>query len=226
MTIEIPRGVAFLGGTFDPVHSGHLALAREALRALRVMRVELLPAGNPWQKTWVTPGHHRLAMLRSALEGEERISVDTTELLETGPTYTVRTLEKLRRRYGPSVPLVLLMGSDQWRNLHTWYDWERLTDYAHVAVCRRAGETPRAEPAVEAHAAPRTVAAHELVDAGAFGRVAFFDMPPHAASSTALRRVFARSAFPDAMRETDGWLPYPVARYIRENRLYVRAVRP
>ena len=91
------RRIGLLGGTFDPVHVGHLALARAAVAALRLDRVVLLPSGRPWQKPGLrTSGEHRLAMVRLAIQGDARLSVDDLELRRDGRTYTIDTLVELR----------------------------------------------------------------------------------------------------------------------------------
>ena len=215
----IPRGIGLLGGTFDPVHEGHLAIARAARDALGLARVDFLPAGRPWQKDLVSPAEARLAMLELALDKIPGFGVETVELMRLGPTYTIDTLAALRRRMGPSIPLVLILGGDQWRNLHTWRRWRELTDHADLAVCRRAGEPLSASAEVEAWAAPRMRAAGELLDAPS-GAVAFFSMAPHEASATEVRRRVRTEPFADAMRALDGWLPVAVADYIRSRGLY------
>lgn len=213
------RGIGLLGGTFDPIHNGHLALAQAALDALGLSCVEFLPAGEPWQKRLLTPSIHRLEMTRAALCGEPLMRVNDMEIRRSGPTYTVETLSALRGRLGGSYPLVLLLGGDQWRNLHTWSRWQSLLDYANIAVCARAGAAIDADQAVLEWSRNRRVEAGELT-AHDFGRIAFFSMPSHLASATAIRSAFARWPFPEAMRRIEGWLPFEVSAYIRRNALY------
>ena len=130
------RGLGILGGTFDPVHAGHLCLARAALDAVPLVRVELMPAGEPWQKSRISPGIHRLNMLRIAVEYEPQCRINTSELCRSGATYTIDTVSRLREEVGPDMPLVLILGSDQWFNLSTWREWQSLTDFVHIAYCQ------------------------------------------------------------------------------------------
>ena len=215
----IPRGIGLLGGTFDPGHEGHLALARAAKDALQLVRVDFLPAGNPWQKDLVSPAEVRLAMLELALDKMAGFRIEPLELMRLGPTYTRVTLRTLRKRLGPSIPLVLILGGDQWKNLHTWKNWQELAQYADLAVCRRGGEALEASPEVAAWAKDRMTRAEELTEAPA-GRIAFFEMAPHEASATEIRRVIRAYPFAEAMKKVDGWLPLEVAAYIRSASLY------
>lgn len=215
----IPRGIGLLGGTFDPVHAGHLAIAQSAQAAFGLVRVDFLPAGNPWQKDLVSPAEHRLAMLRLALDKMPDFRIEPMELERLGPTYSIETLRRLRRRLGPAMPLVLILGGDQWNNLHTWREWQSLTDYAHLAVCCRGGEALHAQDAVQVWAAPRMRSARTLVESSA-GGIAFFDMPAHLASATAIRCALQKAPFARAMRELEGWVHPAVANYILENGLY------
>lgn len=215
----IPRGIGLLGGTFDPVHNGHLELARAALGAFGLVRVDFLPAGAPWQKQWVTSGEHRLAMLELALDKMPDFGIETDELMRSEPTYTIDTLERLRRRVGPAMPLVLLIGGDQWRNLHTWRRWRELTDFASIGVCRRGDAPLEAAPEVVDWSRERLRPAETLNEV-ASGGIAFFGMQPHEASATAVRRAVGAQPFAVAMRRLDGWLPLAVAGYIRARGLY------
>lgn len=215
----VRQGIGLLGGTFDPVHNGHLAAARAALETFNLGCVEFVPARAPWQKAFVTPARIRLEMLKLALEDEPDFRVNELELLRSGPTYTIDTLEAIRSRLGPGYPLVLILGGDQWLNFHTWRSWQRLADYANIAVCERAGEPIRANPSIESWAAARRVEAKELTR-HASGAIAFFSMPSHKASATAIRSMLGTQPFPDAMRRVGDWLPFPVAAYIAAHGLY------
>lgn len=213
------KGIGLLGGTFDPVHAGHLALAAAAAYACRLACVEFVPAGAPWQKGFVTAAHHRLQMLRMAIKDKPGFRINELELLRSGPTYTIDTLAEMRARLGPSYPLVLILGGDQWQNLHTWKNWEKLSDYADIAVASRGGVEAEGSAKVEAWAKPRLVAAAELTGYPS-GRIAHFSMMPHRASSTVVRRLIGNLPFAEAARRLDGWLDADVSAYIFAKSLY------
>ena len=129
-----------MGGTFDPVHYGHLRLALDAAEALKLDEVRWVPSG--------APGHRdaphaatvdRLAMLQMALADEPRFSLDPAECDATAPTYTVHMLQRLRRELGSARPLVMIIGMDSFVSLATWREWEALFDLAHFAVAERPG---------------------------------------------------------------------------------------
>lgn len=132
--------IGILGGTFDPVHCAHLALARAALERLGLAKVRWIPAGLPPHRA---PPHaaaeDRLAMVRLAIAGEPRFQLDDSEAKSALPSYTVETLERLRRLYGPDRPLVLLMGADAFYGLPKWHRWEDILRLAHIAVATRPG---------------------------------------------------------------------------------------
>ncbi len=138
------RRIGLLGGSFDPVHVAHLALGQAAITALKLDQLVLIPAGHAWQKGGnQADGRHRLAMLRLAIASlpasteASHWKIDEQEVNRNGPSYTIDTLKALREHYGPDDALILVLGSDQFRNLDTWHDWQHLLDYAHLAVTQR-----------------------------------------------------------------------------------------
>ena len=133
------RQVALLGGSFDPVHLGHMALAQSALAQLPVDELWWIPTGQPWQKSRVlTPAEHRVAMIRLAIGRDTRQRVETCEIEREGPTYTIDTLETLTRRH-PAVVWHWLMGWDQFLNLPTWRRWREVAARVRLAVVQRPG---------------------------------------------------------------------------------------
>jgi nicotinate-nucleotide adenylyltransferase len=135
------RPVGLFGGTFDPIHFGHLRAAFELTELLDLDRVLFIPAADPPHRGRpLAHAQARLAMVQAAVEDEESFHVDDREMRRPGPSYTVLTLEELRREHGDT-PLVLLLGMDAFLGLPTWHRWQELLELAHVAVAHRPGAT-------------------------------------------------------------------------------------
>ena len=129
-----------LGGTFDPVHAAHLAMARAARKALRLDRVLLVPARlSPFKSRPPAPARHRLAMLKLAVGKTPWLEVATLELRRPAPSYTVDTLKALRRRFPGGTEFILLMGADSAITMHKWFKHKELTKLSTAAVFRRPG---------------------------------------------------------------------------------------
>lgn len=163
----MPRRVGLLGGTFDPIHNGHLALARRFADLLSLTELVLLPAGQPYQKTGVSAAPHRLAMTRAAAASLElpgvTVTVATDEIDHEGPTYTVETLARWRAREGEDASLALLIGADQLLRLDTWRDWRKLFDFAHICAATRPGfDLSSLSPALAQELGPRRADANTL----------------------------------------------------------------
>lgn len=132
--------IGIFGGTFDPVHYGHLRLAEELADALNLAEVRFIPAGQPPHRTVPrTPADHRLEMARLAIAGNPRFKLDEREVRQARASYTVDTLTALREELGPQQPLWLLMGADAFLGLPTWKEWTHLFELAHIAVAHRPG---------------------------------------------------------------------------------------
>ena len=191
-----PAPIGLLGGSFDPIHIGHLQLARDALAQLALSQVRFLPAGQPWQKGEITAAAHRAHMVELALRDLDNavpspFVLDMHEIERAGPTFTIDTLRELRATQDAVRPLVLIMGSDQFEQLDTWRDWTRLLYYAHLAVARRADAVLTPNYALQeffnAHwARPAAVRSAPC------GRIVEFAMTPVDASATEIRALLAQ----------------------------------
>lgn len=205
--------LVFYGGTFDPIHDGHLAVARAARDALDA-QVRLMPAADPPHRA--APGadaQQRAHMLDLAVHGEDGLVVDRRELRREGRSYTVETLREARAEFGPERPLALLVGADSFLDLPKWREWQALFALAHFVVAERPG-SPLDGARIEAVAPGR-----ETVDATALrrtpaGRVYRLKQPLHAESASQVREFIAQG------RPWDGFVPAAVAAYIRECGLY------
>lgn len=135
------RCIALLGGSFDPVHNGHVALGSYFSKLLFPDELRILPAGNPWQKNGLrASADDRIEMLRRAFAGRTApVNIDSREILRQGATYTIDTLRELRAELGPDVSIAFLIGADQLQKLNTWKEWHSLFDYAHICAASRPG---------------------------------------------------------------------------------------
>jgi nicotinate-nucleotide adenylyltransferase len=216
MMSDGPLGI--IGGTFDPVHFGHLRLAEEAAETLGLGGVIWLPAGQPPHRQ--APGTdpaHRLAMVRLAIAGRPGFSVDSGEIETAAPSYTVNTLQRLRGQFGEQRPLVLLLGSDAFAGLADWHRWRELFGLAHIAVATRPGfalATADLPPVLVEELRRRSVDGPAALGRRPAGGILDFAMTPLAISATALRRRLSAGGSARYL------LPDGVLDYIRRNHLY------
>ncbi|MGL4409702.1 MAG: nicotinate-nucleotide adenylyltransferase [Zoogloea sp.] len=212
------RPLGVLGGTFDPIHYAHLRLAEEACERLSLAGVRLIPAGAPPHRSAPrsTP-QQRLDMVTLAARSRAGFDVDASEVMASGPSYTVLTLARLRAEVGPHRPLVLLLGADAFLGLATWHEWRRLFDLAHIAVATRPNYILEADQMAAELAAEfrqrRAIMASVLANRPA-GNVITFGITPLDISSTAIRAQLKSGASPRFL------LPDPVLDYIGNHHLY------
>ncbi len=199
-----PRRVGVLGGTFDPVHNGHLSIANALRTALDLERVVWVPAGRPPHKTGqiVSGDRDRLAMLELALAGSAVDQIDTIDIERSGPSYTADTLEILAQRFAPA-GLFFLMGEDSLRDLPTWHDPERLLRAAELAVAARPGVD------VDLESVARQVPTVR-------GRVHLVPTEEIAISSSGIRRRVREN------QSIHGLVPAAVEAYIQDHGLYTQ----
>lgn len=214
----MPAPLGLFGGTFDPIHFGHLRLAEEAIAHLGLGGVRWIPAGNPPHRgvPQVTAGQRLEMVLRSTADNP-RFSVDAAEVEAAAPSYTVHTLERLRRELGDQRPLVLLVGADAFAGLADWHRWRELFALAHIAVSHRPG-FPVAAASLPAELADE-FAARRLADVAALkqapaGGIATFAMTQLAISATQIRKLLANGLSARYL------LPDAVLDYIQINTLY------
>jgi nicotinate-nucleotide adenylyltransferase len=214
-TGDAPIGV--MGGTFDPVHFGHLRLAQEAAEILGLERVRWVPAGRPWHRAQPkAPPRHRLQMVRLAIRRNPLFELDDAEIRQGLPGYTVETLARLRKRLGADRPLVLLLGADAFRGLASWKRWREIFELAHVFVGQRPGQplTPGSLPAALASEWRRRAGTSAALRGQPAGRVVTYGTTALDISASAIRAQLAQSRSPRYL------LPAAVLDYIRARRLY------
>jgi len=191
--------IGLLGGSFDPVHKAHLSLAHAALTALKLDQVQLIPAGQPWQRAplGASPAH-RLEMLRLATRGISALEVNPIEIHRIGPTYTIETLQAL----DPAHEYFWILGADQLINFCTWHRWTDIVERVHLAVAQRPGSALVAPDALT-----QWLSTHQRK---------LLDIPfqPLDVSATAIRQRIAQK------QSAQDLLPEVVEQYILEHGLY------
>ena len=217
--LEKPLGL--FGGTFDPVHCGHLRLAEEAADALGLARVRWIPAGRPALRTLPpqASAQQRLAMVQLAVAGNRRFEIDAAEVESDQPSFTVPTLERLRQPgiCGPDRSLVLLTGADAFAGMAGWHRWQMLFDLAHVAVACRPGYSIQADdlpPELAAQYRQRFCDDPATLVGAPAGYIVPFAMTPLGISATRLRELLSNGSSPRYL------LPDSVLDYIHHHSLY------
>jgi nicotinate-nucleotide adenylyltransferase len=197
--------IGVLGGTFDPVHNGHLVVAEVVKEKLSLAEVIFVPAGQPWLKADrpITPAEHRLEMLRLALADKPDFKISTMEIERPGPSYTVDTLTELRRQLGDEDELFFILGRDNLAQLPQWHEAPRLIQLCYLVAVPRPGSKRPDMKALEA-AIP-----------GVSQRVMLLDEPYIDISASDIRERVARGL---SVRHL---VPEPVNRYLKEHRLYL-----
>ena len=207
-------GLAIFGGTFDPVHFGHLRSAVEVRQALGVEQVKLIPVGIPAHRE--SPGsrpEQRLEMLRLGIAGLDYLQVDSREIARGGTSYMMDTLESIREEVGADLSLSLVMGADAFGLIHQWYRWQELVDVAHLVVLRRPFTALTLNPRVRAWANERQASADQLLTQPA-GLICHLQLAQLDISATQIRQLVK------AGQPIEYLLPAGVIDYIRQQALY------
>lgn len=204
MTMSPGRRVGVLGGTFDPIHIGHLRSALEVAEGLALDELRLMPnARPPHRDTPQVSAQDRLEMVRCAVAGVPMLSVDARELARDTPSYTIETLELMRAEMAASDQLFLLLGWDAFCGLPSWHRWEELLQHCHILVLQRPDADVEPPDALRNLLAARSVSDPQAL-AGPAGNIAFVWQTPLAVSATQIRQLLAsgksvRFLVPDAV---------------------------
>jgi len=206
--------IGILGGTFDPIHFGHLRPALELLQDTGMREVRLIPACVPPHRD---PPHasaeHRRQMVELAVADQPGLAVDERELHRTGPSYMVDTLGSLREELGDT-PLVLILGMDAFLGLPRWDRWERLVELAHLLIMRRPGWEPPADGLLGTLIREREVADAQGLAARPAGGILFRSVTQLEISATQIRDLLAQGLSPRYL------LPDPVLAFLGRERIY------
>jgi nicotinate-nucleotide adenylyltransferase len=197
--------IGILGGTFDPIHNGHIIIAGETRKQLNLTEVLFVPAGMPWLKanTPISPVEHRVAMLSLAIGNIPCYKLSTVEIDRTGPSYTVDTIAGLRNERGAGIELFFILGWDSLAELPQWHEPQRLVKMCYLVAIPRPGYSPP------------DLNSLETLMPGISQRVILLDGPLVDISATAIRQRVAQG------KTIENLVPEPVERYIKQHKLYV-----
>ena len=205
--------IGILGGTFDPIHYGHLRSALEVKDIFGLTEIRLIPSAQPPHRQQpIASVLMRLDMLKLAIENQPDFVADDREIQRIGPSYMVDTLKSLRDEF-PETPLLLFIGTDAFNQLKTWHQWSSLFNFAHIVVMTRPGFRPQPldDCFIERHTDKVTELAHKPAGKLYFHQVSQLDI-----SATAIRNMIAEHQNPGFL------LPDTVIAYIRQHQLYLR----
>jgi nicotinate-nucleotide adenylyltransferase len=208
------QAIGIFGGTFDPVHYGHLRAALEAMERLHLQDFRLLPAGTPPHRAnTFASADHRLAMLKLALSRYPELQVDDREVRREGSSYMVDTLGEIRREEGEA-PILMMIGQDAANVLDQWHDWQKLFDLAHLVIMRRPESKHIYSGALFEQVQPRLVNNPDQLLLSPAGLILPLEVTQLAISSTEIRRQIHAGLSPRFL------LPDSVIEYILEHGLY------
>ena len=208
------RHIGIMGGSFNPVHYGHLRVASEAKRRLALDAMCIMPAAqSPLKVQHAVSADHRLAMLNLALTEFPELQLDTRELDRKGPSFTVDSLHTLRQEMGSDATIYFIVGDDLMPTLNRWSRWQTLTDYAHLVVVNRPGEFVSIPTEVTAWWREREMPLPSLSSLP-LGRVSRLECSLVDVSSSEIRQ-----SLKSGERDTK-MIPHAVMQYIRQHRLY------
>lgn len=183
--------IGLLGGSFDPIHFGHLRPALELYEDLKLQEVRLIPSGLPPHRTPpLTSAEQRLAMVQAAITGVPGLCVDERELHRAGPSYTVDTLHSLRAELGQT-PLCLIVGMDAFLGLDTWRRWRELIQLAHIVLAHRPGWAASGTGEVAELLAERRVEEPQMLASHAAGHILCWPVTQLDISSSRIRTLLA-----------------------------------
>lgn len=210
------RLIGILGGTFDPIHHGHIRLALEACDQLKLDQVRLIPLKIPPHRTHpIASVTHRQAMIESAIDVDPRLSIDLREIDSDHISYTINTLKSLRQEFNEDA-LCLIVGRDAFNQLDSWKDWQDLLKHAHIIVANRPGESanvisPELMHWIERH----QTTDRALLNSTLSGYIYFIEIPMLDISSSMIRQSYSEN------KAVDDFLPAPTLSYIKDHHLYL-----
>lgn len=198
------KPIGIFGGTFDPVHYGHLQVANEAYKQLNLQKIKFIPCNqSPHKEQPIATPAQRVAMLELATENHPEFTIDTREIVRGGKSYMIDTLTSLKQDY-PNTPLCLIMSQDAFAKFNTWHKWQEIIKLAHLIVANRADSQPITAPEILA-----LLKDHQTAD-----RIQMIPINPLPISATTIRELAA------AKKKLEELTPNKVSDYIHSNNIY------
>ncbi len=203
--IKLHRRIGLMGGSFDPPHLAHAALAQTAIEQLQLDRLIVLPTGDAWHKSrTLTDGQHRLKMTQLAFAGLEQCKIDDREILRAGPSYTIDSLLEVQKDEAGS-EFFLIIGEDQALQFSTWHRWRDILSITHLVVAQRPHESSISQSSAQLHPSEMDT-------------VITLDFEAMAVSATQIRlRIENR-------QDVSAWVPANVLQYIHKQNLYTKTI--
>ena len=215
MTGLAPGPIGILGGTFDPIHYGHLRPALEMLETLQLAEVRFIPCRIPAHRaTPLITAEQRLTLVQRAIADQPGFVADDRELRRDGPSYMVDTLASLRDDLGNDIPLCLILGADAFRGLPSWHRWQQLSELAHIVVMQRPGALSSLPPVLEEFIALRRIEEVIALRQKPAGSILFQLVTQLHISATQIRALLAHGQSPRYL------LPEAALAYIHDRALY------
>jgi nicotinate-nucleotide adenylyltransferase len=207
---------ALFGGTFDPIHQGHLQLGQSLAPLIGLQQITLLPNRQPhYRPPPLATIEQRLTMIQLAIQGQPLFTIDDRELRRPTPSYTLQTLQAIRAELGEQHPLLFILGQDAFLTLHHWYHWQKLLHTSHLVVCSRPGYLSDHWPQpLQSHLAARQVMDPERLHEAPHGYLYLAFPPPIPISATLIRHRLQRK------ESCCQLLPASVEAYIQQQGLY------
>lgn len=211
---------ALFGGTFDPIHYGHLRPVEALAKQVNLQKVILLPNHVPPHRPQPEASPiQRLEMVRLAIQGNPLFTIDTRELEKNSPSYTLETLIAFRQELGPRQPLAFIIGQDSLLSIHTWYGWDKLLDNCHLLVCSRPGyATHFSDPIMQNWLQQHKTENPDQLRHTPHGYIFLADTPLVNISATEIRQNL--SAGLNSEKSCNELIPEAVMNYIKQQHLY------